>query len=73
MHNQIVRSFLAVTILMAIVSMRVPGFGAWQAPQGGSLPMHGYQIQHVYPHDPRAFTQGLQYLAARGLPSGNPI
>jgi len=62
MHNQIVRSFLAVTILMAIVSMRVPGFGAWQPPQGGSLPMYGYQIQHVYPHDPRAFTQGLQYL-----------
>ena len=24
--------------------------------------MYGYQIQHVYPHDPRAFTQGLQYL-----------
>ncbi len=62
MHNQVVRSFLAATMLVAIVSMRVPGFAAWQPAPGGSLPTYGYQIQHVYPHDPKAFTQGLQYL-----------
>jgi len=27
-----------------------------------NLPLYGYQIVHVYPHDPKAFTQGLQYL-----------
>jgi glutaminyl-peptide cyclotransferase len=26
------------------------------------LPVYGYQVVHTYPHDPRAFTQGLQYL-----------
>jgi glutamine cyclotransferase len=27
-----------------------------------NLPLFGYQIVRVYPHDPEAFTQGLQYL-----------
>lgn len=27
-----------------------------------NLPLYGYQIVHMYPHDPKAFTQGLQYL-----------
>jgi glutamine cyclotransferase len=26
------------------------------------LPVYGYRIVRVYPHDPKAFTQGLQYL-----------
>jgi glutaminyl-peptide cyclotransferase len=45
---------------MSIGTVRTPGFAAWQAP--ADLPMYGYQIQHVYPHDPNAFTQGLQYV-----------
>lgn len=28
----------------------------------GNLPLFGYRVDHVYPHDPRAFTQGLQYV-----------
>ena len=32
-----------------------------QAP-AANLPMYGYQIEHVYPHDPAAFTQGLQFV-----------
>jgi glutamine cyclotransferase len=48
---------------MTIGSRRVPGFAAWQpAPGGVHLPMYGYQIVRVYPHDPKAFTQGLQYV-----------
>jgi glutamine cyclotransferase len=35
---------------------------AGQAPAGGTLPLFGYQIVRVYPHDPEAFTQGLQYV-----------
>lgn len=27
-----------------------------------SLPVYGYTVVRTYPHDPRAFTQGLQYL-----------
>ena len=25
------------------------------------VPMYGYQVQHVYPHDSNSFTQGLEY------------
>ncbi|HEX3701794.1 MAG TPA: glutaminyl-peptide cyclotransferase [Vicinamibacterales bacterium] len=52
---------LAAT-LMFIGPARVPGFAAWQAPAGAGLPVFGYTIQHIYPHDPKAFTQGLQYV-----------
>ncbi len=52
---------LAAT-LMTIGPARVPGFAARQAPVAANLPIAGYTIQHVYPHDPGAFTQGLQYL-----------
>jgi glutaminyl-peptide cyclotransferase len=34
---------------------------AAQAPSP-RLPVYGYQIVHAYPHDPDAFTQGLQYV-----------
>jgi glutamine cyclotransferase len=45
--------------LVLMVSMRTIGF----LPQpGATLPIYGYQVQHAYPHDPRAFTQGLQYV-----------
>ena len=33
-----------------------------QPPAGSNLPVYGYQIVRVYPHDPKAFTQGLQYV-----------
>jgi glutamine cyclotransferase len=33
-----------------------------QAPGGTSLPVFGYRIVHAYPHDPDAFTQGLEYV-----------
>ena len=40
---------------------RAPGF-APHGSQAANLPLYGYQIVSVYPHDPKAFTQGLQYL-----------
>jgi glutamine cyclotransferase len=47
-------------VIMAIGFSRTPGFARWQqAP--GNMPIYGYEIVRVYPHDPRAFTQGLQY------------
>ena len=33
-----------------------------QPPTGANLPVYGYQIVRAYPHDPKAFTQGLQYV-----------
>ena len=32
-----------------------------QTPPDASLPIYTYQVVRVYPHDPAAFTQGLQY------------
>ena len=50
-----------VALIMAIGFSRTPGFARWQqAP--GNMPIYGFEIVRVYPHDPRAFTQGLQYL-----------
>ena len=50
---------LAAVIIMC--ASRAPGFAPWQQ-ASGHLPIYGYQIVRVYPHDARAFTQGLQYL-----------
>src|SRR4051812_38813279 len=42
-----------------------PGAQAHQAqrlpPVGSTVPVSGYTIKHVYPHDPKAFTQGLEF------------
>jgi glutamine cyclotransferase len=34
----------------------------WQTPSAGTVPIQGYRIVRAYPHDPDAFTQGLQYV-----------
>jgi glutaminyl-peptide cyclotransferase len=57
-----VRPITAVALIMAFGLTRAPGFAVWQA-ASGSLPIYGYQIQRTYPHDARAFTQGLQYVS----------
>ena len=41
--------------------------GGWsilmaEVPSSGGLPLYGYRVVNVYPHDASAFTQGLQYL-----------
>src|SRR6266516_1661833 len=33
-----------------------------QVPPPVNIPQYGYRIVRVYPHDPGAFTQGLQYV-----------
>jgi len=51
----------AAAAVMMMFATRAPGFAPWaQAP--GNLPTYGYQVVNVYPHDPKAFTQGLQFL-----------
>ena len=52
---------VAATIMVIGVTRR-PGFAAWQAPSGSSLPVYGYTVVHAYPHDRDAFTEGLFYL-----------
>jgi glutamine cyclotransferase len=47
---------------MAIGFVPATGGGARQQPAGANLPLYGYKVQRVYPHDANAFTQGLQYV-----------
>ncbi len=42
---------------MTLILRHAPGF----AQPTPNLPVSGYQVQHVYPHDANAFTQGLEY------------
>ena len=35
---------------------------AWASAVLAALPVHGVEVKAAYPHDPRAFTQGLLYL-----------
>jgi glutamine cyclotransferase len=58
-----IKSVLAASVLLAVWFVMKPiGFAAWQSLPGSNLPRFGYHVVHVYPHDPNAFTQGLQYL-----------
>jgi glutaminyl-peptide cyclotransferase len=52
------------TMAAALAGGLLAGAGAVPASQGrGSLaPVDGYQVVRSYPHDPRAFTQGLVFL-----------
>jgi glutamine cyclotransferase len=54
------RTLSAAAILIAMASMRPIGFAP--SSQFAGLPVFSYQIQRVFPHDPKAFTQGLQYV-----------
>src|SRR4249920_2245579 len=51
---------LAAAVII-MFGTRAPGFAPWKQ-AAANLPMYGYQIVRVYPHDPKAFTQGLQYV-----------
>jgi glutaminyl-peptide cyclotransferase len=53
------RTLPVAAVLIAMASMRPIGFAPAQL--NLNLPTYGYQIQRVFPHDPKAFTQGLQY------------
>ncbi len=48
--------------LLALVAAALAAAGCSPAPQSGEPPEYAYEVVHVYPHDPLAFTQGLFYL-----------
>jgi glutaminyl-peptide cyclotransferase len=54
--------FVRFAMLMALFASwsGLGGAAVTQVPAG--LPMFGYQVVGSYPHDPQAFTQGLQYV-----------
>ena len=60
--NEWVRVVASTIVAIIIASpVRVPGFTGQQAPRA-SLPQYSYTVVRTYPHDGRAFTQGLQYI-----------
>ncbi len=48
-------------LFVALASTRVVGFAPRQS-AGATLPIYGYTVVRSYPHDPNAFTQGLEYV-----------
>jgi glutamine cyclotransferase len=57
----------AAAVLAAVLTMAVtrpPGFAAWPqtTAQAPKTPVARYTVVRRYPHDPMAFTQGLQYV-----------
>jgi glutamine cyclotransferase len=46
---------------IALASTHVGGFAPGQAPSA-TLPIYGFTVVRSYPHDPSAFTQGLQFI-----------
>jgi glutaminyl-peptide cyclotransferase len=54
---------IGVTLAAVIImfATRAPGFAPWKQ-AAANLTVYGYQIAKVYPHDAKAFTQGLQYV-----------
>lgn len=42
--------------------MRPIGFAPGRQPADSRIPTYGYAVARAFPHDPRAFTQGLQYV-----------
>jgi glutamine cyclotransferase len=51
---------LGVVVALAAPIVGAGGMAAGQGARAG-VPVDGYSIVNVYPHDPEAFTQGLQY------------
>jgi glutamine cyclotransferase len=47
-------------ILIAVAAVAACACGP--ASQGAGIPEYGYDVVHVFPHDPEAYTQGLFYL-----------
>ena len=47
-------------ILVALAALAACGCSP--VSQAGGIPEYGYDVVHVYPHDPGAYTQGLFYL-----------
>ena len=56
-------SNLQILMTLIISTLSLPGFSPpRQLREGSAAPVARYAIRHTYPHDPNAFTQGLEYL-----------
>jgi glutamine cyclotransferase len=51
-----------LTSRILVVAAALAVYACGPASHANSIPEYGYEVAHVYPHDPLAFTQGLFYL-----------
>jgi glutaminyl-peptide cyclotransferase len=51
-----------LTTRILVVAAALAAYACGPASHANSIPEYGYEVAHVYPHDPLAFTQGLFYL-----------
>jgi glutamine cyclotransferase len=51
----------ALSCIVPVIFMACYAFGAATRVQA-AIPIYDYEVVHVYPHDPEAFTEGLFYL-----------
>ncbi len=51
---------MSMRTLVAVAALAAISCGP--ASQAGGIPEYGYEVVHVYPHDPQAFTEGLFFL-----------
>jgi glutamine cyclotransferase len=54
------RLSIALTLCLLLFAFMAGCIGD-QAPNAQKIPVHGYRVVAVYPHDPGSFTQGLAY------------
>ncbi len=47
--------------LVSAALLGLSGCGGGAGGSAASIPVDGYEVVHTYPHDPQAFTQGLEY------------
>lgn len=52
---------LALPAVLILVTMLFAASGSSHSAEAGAIPVFGYQIVNVYPHNSLAFTQGLVY------------
>ena len=53
--------FLLIPVIVSTVTLSAFSLPR-QLREGSAAPVARYEIKHSYPHDPKAFTQGLEYV-----------
>lgn len=55
------RSGASLLLLLSLATLNCQTTVSGPPPQPDKIPVYGYEVVHVFPHDPNAFTQGLVF------------
>jgi glutaminyl-peptide cyclotransferase len=59
-YDETMRRWMSGGIAVSVVAT-TGLFGLLKAQAPAATPVYGYRVMHIYPHDPEAFTQGLEF------------